>query len=300
MQIRSKRRPAKATWMAVPYLVLLLSSGCASGPRASVMPPPGNEPAEAEVRVDPEAALVTGEAVTDAPLDTPGIVLTDALHADYEAAVRMLEAGRYDSGIALLVGVIEEAPEVTEAHIALGIAYARTDDLEDAEASLKKALELYPIEIITPEPEPVSMGEGAGLPPDPGDAGNSPADAPDVGDPEAGLDAAPASVEPQAVPIEIRVAEVNPHHPVAYNELGLVQRRKGEFAEARASYEAALAQSPDFEYAHRNLAVLCDLYLGDYACALEHYEEYNRLVPDDEVVRWIADLRNRTGRGENP
>ena len=44
-----------------------------------------------------------------------------------------------------------------------------------------------------------------------------------------------------------KALELNPHHPVAHNELGLVQRRKGEFVKARASYEAALAKFADFQ-----------------------------------------------------
>jgi len=82
--------------------------------------------------------------------DESGFVITEKVRvgtdvrADFESALLLLEQEQYASGIALLVKVTEAAPDLTAAHIDLAIAYGQVDDLERAEASIKRALELNP------------------------------------------------------------------------------------------------------------------------------------------------------------
>jgi len=94
-----------------------------------------------------------------------------------------------------------------------------------------------------------------------------------------------------------RALAIDPRHPVANNELGLVYRKAGRFDDARSAYEKAIASDPEFAAAKRNLGVLCDLYMHDFDCALEQFQQYLELKPDDEDVPiWIADLKQRTGQ----
>jgi Flp pilus assembly protein TadD len=186
------------------------------------------------------SACATSEAPRSAQVEIQGdsaFTITETVRvggkvrSDFESAIRLLDEQQYDTGIALLRGVTEAAPHLTTAHLDLGIAYSRVEDLERAEASLDRALEL------------------------------------------------------------------TPRHPVAHNELGIVYRKTGRFQEARQSYEQALTLVPGFHFARRNLAILCDLYLADVSCALEHYELYLQAAPHDEAAAmWIADLRNRATR----
>ena len=176
-----------------------------------------------------KSAEVAGPQVSETGFTLTDNVQIDAdTRAQYDNAVRQLEQKQYEQGIASLLKLTQSVPTATAPYIDLGIAYGRNGELDKAEASFKRAL------------------------------------------------------------------EINPRHPIAYNELGMVYRKKGRFAEARASYEKAIALVPDFHFARLNLAILCDLYLADTACALANYEVYQRAMPDDkQAAMWVADLRTR-------
>jgi len=91
-----------------------------------------------------------------------------------------------------------------------------------------------------------------------------------------------------------KALSINPTHPVALNELGLVYRKTGRYSDARKLYEKLLQTYPDYLPAHKNLGVLCDIYIQDLSCALEQYEAYLQVKPDDQKVKiWVADVKSR-------
>lgn len=87
----------------------------------------------------------------------------------------------------------------------------------------------------------------------------------------------------------------NPGNCHARTELGVLLRRRGEFAAAEAHYLACLEYQPDYEAAYLNLGILYDLYLGRLAEALSAYRQYQTLAvePDRQVDVWVVDLQRR-------
>jgi len=92
---------------------------------------------------------------------------------------------------------------------------------------------------------------------------------------------------------------LNPEHPAALNQQGMLLRRNGKFIEAEAAYLKAVTASPDYALAHYNLGVLNELYLQRLDVALQHFETYQKLAGDDkQVEKWIADLRRRVAANQ--
>lgn len=97
-----------------------------------------------------------------------------------------------------------------------------------------------------------------------------------------------------------KAIEVNPESAVSYNHLAIINRGKGNFNEAKSLYLRALSINNDYAYAHLNIGILLDLYLGELESALDHYERYQQLtkVEDKDVKNWIIDIKRRIKRAK--
>jgi tetratricopeptide (TPR) repeat protein len=92
---------------------------------------------------------------------------------------------------------------------------------------------------------------------------------------------------------------LDPDHPAALNQLGLLLRKNGKFLEAEATYLKAVTVSPDYALAHYNLGILYELYLQRLESALQHFEAYQALVGEDkQVEKWISDLKRRVAASQ--
>ncbi|MBX3601379.1 MAG: tetratricopeptide repeat protein [Rubrivivax sp.] len=103
----------------------------------------------------------------------------------------------------------------------------------------------------------------------------------------------------ERLPTELKqvqaVLEKAPGDAALLNQLGVLQRRAGDLAAARAAYEAALQADAGAAAPHLNLAILLDLYLGEPERAAALYQRTLELSPGDAPVlnRWLAEIRAR-------
>ena len=82
-----------------------------------------------------------------------------------------------------------------------------------------------------------------------------------------------------------------------WNELGVLHRQQGRFADAEQAYQRAIELEPGYALPYYNLAMLYELYIPRPDLALQSYEQYLQLggASDEgqQVEKWVADLRRR-------
>lgn len=100
-----------------------------------------------------------------------------------------------------------------------------------------------------------------------------------------------------------KTLEVNPDNWAARDQYGIWLRTQGRFKEAESIYLQTLQRQPERADTHLNLGILYDLYVGNSAQALEHYQQYLSLKGDSadtdvgRVKNWVADLQRRNKAG---
>ncbi|HEX4909552.1 MAG TPA: tetratricopeptide repeat protein [Permianibacter sp.] len=112
------------------------------------------------------------------------------------------------------------------------------------------------------------------------------------------LNAALIKREQKELPAALTLIEQSlqhrPNEPRALTLKGVVLREQGKLQDAKAAYLAAVAADETYAPAHRNLAVLADVYLDEPVLALQHMERYAALVGDDKQVNsWVTELKRR-------
>lgn len=100
----------------------------------------------------------------------------------------------------------------------------------------------------------------------------------------------------EAIAAYRRVVAIDPAYAAAWNNLGLLLHRRGQYDEARACYEAALHHDPRCAEAAYNLGSL-DEDVGQAEAAIAHYRRALALVPDYADAHFnLAGALARAGR----
>ena len=95
-----------------------------------------------------------------------------------------------------------------------------------------------------------------------------------------------------------RVVAIDPTYAAAWNNLGLLLHRMGDYEGARQAYDAALAQDPDCREAAYNLGSLHE-DRGEVEAAVGSYRRALELSPDYADAHFnLAGALSRSGRGD--
>jgi len=109
-------------------------------------------------------------------------------------------------------------------------------------------------------------------------------------------DADPAHWE-DAIEAYQRVVAVEPSYAAAWNNLGLLHHRMGQYTEAQEAYEAALRAQPSCAEAAYNLGSLCE-DLGELPASIRYYLRALELSPDYPDAHFnLAGVLGKSGRG---
>ncbi len=94
-----------------------------------------------------------------------------------------------------------------------------------------------------------------------------------------------------------RALQANPQNCDALNQLGVMARKRGEFAAAEDFYQRCIKAQPGYAPVHLNLGILYELYMGRLSEALAAYNDYQVTLPEPDVrvAGWVLDLERRVG-----
>lgn len=93
----------------------------------------------------------------------------------------------------------------------------------------------------------------------------------------------------------------DPQLAPAWNLQGVIAREINNIDAAEKAYRDALAADASYAPAWLNLGILLEIWRGQRGAAMQAYQKYVELTPDESrdprVAGWIADLQRRLDRG---
>lgn len=89
--------------------------------------------------------------------------------------------------------------------------------------------------------------------------------------------------------------ETGPDNHYAWQQMGIVERRLGNFKQSEISYMTAIKIEPRDYISHINLGILYDLYLGKTEKAIIHFEKAQAIneTAEEIVLPWLKEIKIR-------